>query len=79
MPLHPLWLFTAILTETIGTTALQASQQFAERQGMSSWHLLFPAPELSDRLLAAGRTRAPVRFRTHAPEPAGATPLEWPV
>ncbi len=28
MPLHYLWLFIAILTETIGTTALQASQQF---------------------------------------------------
>lgn len=28
MPLHYLWLFIAILTETLGTTALQASQQF---------------------------------------------------
>ncbi|QFT59914.1 Multidrug transporter EmrE [Sulfitobacter sp. THAF37] len=28
MPLHYVWLFIAILTETLGTTALQASQQF---------------------------------------------------
>lgn len=28
MPSHYLWLFVAILTETLGTTALQASQQF---------------------------------------------------
>ena len=28
MPNHYLWLFIAILTETMGTTALQASQQF---------------------------------------------------
>lgn len=28
MPPHYLWLFLAILTETLGTTALQASQQF---------------------------------------------------
>ncbi len=28
MPLHYLWLVLAIIAETIGTTALQASQQF---------------------------------------------------
>ncbi|KHA52483.1 DMT family transporter [Sulfitobacter geojensis] len=28
MPAHYIWLFFAILTETLGTTALQASQQF---------------------------------------------------
>ncbi|MFC6638135.1 MAG: QacE family quaternary ammonium compound efflux SMR transporter [Sulfitobacter sp.] len=28
MPTHYIWLFFAILTETLGTTALQASQQF---------------------------------------------------
>ena len=28
MPPHYIWLFIAILTETLGTTALQASQQF---------------------------------------------------
>jgi small multidrug resistance pump len=28
MPAHYIWLFFAILTETMGTTALQASQQF---------------------------------------------------
>lgn len=28
MPLHYIWLFIAIVTETLGTTALQASQQF---------------------------------------------------
>ncbi len=28
MPAHYIWLFVAILTETLGTTALQASQQF---------------------------------------------------
>lgn len=28
MPTHYIWLFFAILTETMGTTALQASQQF---------------------------------------------------
>lgn len=28
MPMHYVWLFVAILTETLGTTALQASQQF---------------------------------------------------
>ena len=28
MPSHYIWLFVAILTETLGTTALQASQQF---------------------------------------------------
>lgn len=28
MPLHYLWLVIAIFTETLGTTALQASQQF---------------------------------------------------
>lgn len=28
MPPHYIWLFFAILTETLGTTALQASQQF---------------------------------------------------
>ena len=28
MPSHYIWLFFAILTETIGTTALQASEQF---------------------------------------------------
>ncbi|KIN61032.1 Multidrug resistance efflux protein, SMR family protein [Sulfitobacter noctilucae] len=29
MPTHYIWLFFAILTETLGTTALQASQQFS--------------------------------------------------
>ncbi|KIN65076.1 Multidrug resistance efflux protein, SMR family protein [Sulfitobacter noctilucicola] len=29
MPAHYIWLFFAILTETLGTTALQASQQFS--------------------------------------------------
>lgn len=29
MPTHYIWLFFAILAETIGTTALQASQQFS--------------------------------------------------
>ena len=29
MPLHYLWLVIAIVTETMGTTALQASQQFS--------------------------------------------------
>lgn len=29
MPLHYIFLFVAVLTETIGTTALQASQQFS--------------------------------------------------
>ncbi|KAJ03329.1 QacE family quaternary ammonium compound efflux SMR transporter [Sulfitobacter mediterraneus] len=28
MPVHYIWLFIAIVTETLGTTALQASQQF---------------------------------------------------
>jgi small multidrug resistance pump len=28
LPAHYIWLFFAILTETLGTTALQASQQF---------------------------------------------------
>ena len=28
MPTHYIWLFIAILTETLGTTALQASHQF---------------------------------------------------
>ncbi|MEW9921936.1 multidrug efflux SMR transporter [Marimonas sp. MJW-29] len=28
MPTHYIWLFLAIVTETLGTTALQASQQF---------------------------------------------------
>ena len=28
MPAHYIWLFVAILAETLGTTALQASQQF---------------------------------------------------
>jgi small multidrug resistance pump len=28
MPIHYVWLFIAILAETLGTTALQASQQF---------------------------------------------------
>lgn len=30
MPMHYIYLFLAILTETIGTTALQASQQFSK-------------------------------------------------
>jgi small multidrug resistance pump len=30
MPAHYIWLFFAILTETMGTTALQASQQFTK-------------------------------------------------
>ena len=29
MPAHYIWLFVAVLTETLGTTALQASQQFS--------------------------------------------------
>ena len=29
MPVHYIWLFIAIVTETLGTTALQASQQFS--------------------------------------------------
>tara|TARA_R110000764_G_scaffold38934_5_gene86712 strand:+ start:4409 stop:4744 length:336 start_codon:yes stop_codon:yes gene_type:complete len=29
MPMHYLWLVIAIITETMGTTALQASQQFS--------------------------------------------------
>lgn len=29
MPAHYIWLFVAILAETLGTTALQASQQFS--------------------------------------------------
>ncbi|MEP5728754.1 MAG: multidrug efflux SMR transporter [Sulfitobacter sp.] len=30
MPAHYIWLFFAILSETLGTTALQASQQFSK-------------------------------------------------
>ncbi|MBM1632057.1 QacE family quaternary ammonium compound efflux SMR transporter [Sulfitobacter mediterraneus] len=29
MPVHYIWLIVAIVTETLGTTALQASQQFS--------------------------------------------------
>jgi predicted N-acyltransferase len=38
-------------------TALEAIRQFASRQGISSWHLLFPEEEISKRLLRAGLHR----------------------
>lgn len=42
MPAHYIWLFAAILTETLGTTALQASQQFT-RMGPSVATIIFYA------------------------------------
>ncbi|MEM1112548.1 MAG: GNAT family N-acetyltransferase [Pseudomonadota bacterium] len=37
--------------------ALAAIQEFAERQGLSSWHLLFPDSATSDALLQSGLSR----------------------
>jgi hypothetical protein len=44
----------------IGTTwnaALEAIRQFARRQGLSSWHLLFPEESVASRLVEAGLHR----------------------
>lgn len=42
MPTHYIWLFFAILMETLGTTALQASQQFT-RTGPAAATIFFYA------------------------------------
>jgi predicted N-acyltransferase len=43
--------------------ALKAIRQFADKQEISSWHLLFPTEDVSSRLLAAGlHQRAATQF-----------------
>ena len=41
----------ATTTEQVWPAVLQALRQFAERQGISSWHLLFPEEAQSQQLL----------------------------
>ena len=43
--------------EELWPIALDALQRFAEKQGISSWHLLFPHREVAEQLLAAGLPR----------------------
>ena len=43
--------------DTTWDAALQAIRQFAQRQGISSWHLLFPEEQVAARLVAAGLHR----------------------
>lgn len=50
-------------TETVWEMALRALQQFADKQSLSSWHLLFPTEAVSNALLARGlHQRQTVQF-----------------
>ncbi len=44
-------------TDRTWDAALQAIRQFAQKQGISSWHLLFPEEQVASRLLEAGLHR----------------------